>query len=771
MKNKVKWFVLLLVSCVVVAGGESRQPNIVLILVDDVGTGWIPPYADRLSPADVEPEVLHFYEQKRNGGNPLDVQKHLDAARNCMPTLSRLAKQGAVFSRCFATASLCAPSRAGLMTGTFQQRWGAYWNKDVYDDGVPLDRVVMAEPLHAAGYRTAMIGKWHIAGKDLAILQQAWTDRGGTGPVPEGQAQTLRHDKAVKYGYAYESSSTPGQHPLDRGFDYYFGYNSHGDKYYESKTLWENHDRVPQRPKGELLTDLLNNKSCEFITSALEQKQPFFLYYAPMTLHGAIHAPPEHYSDAFDTGIPFSNIYAGHLLALDDGIKKIFQTLEKQGQASNTLFILSADNGCTTYSVPPYNAPNRGGKGTGWLGGMNVPLVVWQPGVVHPGFNKQIVSLADMMPTVLEAAGAEIPDGIDGISLMPFLRGEKKKGPRDSLVSCGIHSSHWSYFYEGQGDINYQDGPRSPMYAWELKGDTLLMQITPLAPGLMKSLPGGLPSRTLMYDISTDRHETTDLHGQFPERTEAMKGDIRKWLGGMEPPIFSQKADYQMLLTGAEMPAEKPAPTGVVYRDDFGGDAASVAKDATVPEVADPAFLDAGSHTGLDGQGHLISTVAQPNANYRFRVDAAPLTSRPVSAIKYTVVFTAPTNDWIGIGYLEKNRNGLSVASANAGPWVQYGADGSVAVHGGSALFGSLAVFKAAYSSGDVVTAEMTYRLEDQTVALSINGKVVAEAVSVSRVNEKGEDSPPVAGWVQIQFRNQAVDGAYVDSFQLETIP
>ena len=771
MKNKIKWVILLLAFCAVVAGGESRRPNIVMILIDDVGTGWIPPYAERLVPADVEPEVLRFYEQKRNGGNPLDVQKHLDAARTCMPHLSTLAKDGAVFDRCFATASLCGPSRAGLLTGMFQQRWGAYWNMDVYHHGVPADRVVMAEPLQAVGYRTGMIGKWHIATRDLSIVDQFWADQGNTGPIPETALEKLVRNKTVRYDYAYESSSTPGQHPLDRGFDYYFGYNSHDDKYYESKTLWGDHHRVPQRPEGELLTDLFNDKSCEFITSALEEKQPFFLYYAPMTLHGAIHAPPEHYSNAFDTGIPFSDIYAGHLLALDDGIGKIFQTLEKYGQASNTLFILSADNGCTTYSVPPYNAPNRGGKGTGWLGGMNVPLVVWQPGVVQPGINREITSLADVMPTVLDAAGAEIPDGLDGVSLMPFLRGETENGPRDSLVSCGIHSSHWSYFYEGQGDINYRDGPRSPMYAWKLTGDTLLMEITPLAPGLMKSLPNGLPARTLMYDLSTDRRQMQDIHRQYPERTEAMAHDIRKWLGGMKPPLFSQQAEYQMLLTGTENPVDNPVSTGVLYRDDFSGAAAPVAKDATVPEVAAPAFRDAGSRTGLDGQGHLISTVSQPTANYRFRVDAIPLTSVPVSAIKYTAVFKAPTNDWIGIGFSEKNKNGLSVAAANAGPWVQYGADGSVAVHGGSALSGSRTVFKAAYSSGDVVTAEMIYRLKDQTVALFINGKGIAEAVPLSHVNEKGEVSPPVAGWVQIQFWNQAMDGAYVDRFQIETIP
>jgi uncharacterized sulfatase len=527
----------------------ATPPNIVMILIDDVGTGWIPPYADRLTPDDLEPEILNFHAQKRNNGTPIDTEKHLQAARSCMPYLAGLAKDGAVFDRCFATASLCAPSRAGLLTGTFQQRWGAYWNMDVDNYGVPTNRVVLAEPLSAAGYRCGMIGKWHIATKDPAILQKVWSDQGGAGEIPANKLAEIT--KTAKENHAYQSSSLPGQHPLDRGFDYYFGYNSHDSKYYRSKDLWENHSRVPQRPEGELLTDLFNDKACGFIDSALKEKKPVFLYYAPMTLHGAIHPPPEHYSEKFDTGVKFSNEYAGHLLALDDGIRKIFQTLEKYGQATNTLFLFSADNGGTVYAVPPHNAPYRGGKGTGWLGGMHVPFIVYQAGVVKPGIHNDIVSLADVMPTILEEAGSEIPPGIDGKSLLPLLRGETAKGPRDSLVSCGIHSSHWSYFYEGGGDINLRDGPVSPMYVWALKGDSLLLQITPLKPGIMASLPDGLPARTLLYDLSADRQQRKDLHGLYPEKTETLKREIQRWLHEMPEPLSSQQEDYRMLRDSA----------------------------------------------------------------------------------------------------------------------------------------------------------------------------------------------------------------------------
>ena len=504
----------------------AAAPNVVLILMDDIGVGWSPPYAERITPADVEELIVKKYEAKRNGGGPINVQKHIEAARNCMPYVSKLAKEGAVFDRCFATASLCAPSRSGLMTGSFQQRWGAYDLADVDEYGVPADRTMLAEPLKASGYRCGVIGKWHLAKKD----------------------ETLKEKGTKGGGAAYGSSSISGQHPLDRGFDYYFGYNSHGDKYYESDTLWENHDRVPKRPKGEFLTDLFNEKAQAFVETALKDKQPFFLYYAPMTLHGGILPPPEKYSKQFDTGVKFSNEYAGHLLALDEGIKQIFETLEKYGQEQNTLFILSADNGCPDYGVPPYNAPNRGGKGTGWLGGMNVPLIIWKPGVVKPEINREIVSLADVMPTVLETVGIAAPKGIDGKSLLPFLRGDVAAGPRTSLCSSGLHASHWSHFYEGDGEANKQDGTTAPLYVWRIEGDKLLMRITETKRGIYTSLPDGIPARTLLYDLATDRKQMNDLHEEFPEQGKEIDQGIHEWLGGMKEPLTTQQADYKMLL-------------------------------------------------------------------------------------------------------------------------------------------------------------------------------------------------------------------------------
>ncbi len=124
-----------------------------------------------------------------------------------------------------------------------------------------------------------------------------------------------------------------------------------------------------------------------------------------MTIHGNITACPAKYSDKFKSGTPSTDNFAGHLLALDEGIKEIYSVLEKAGQAENTLFILCTDNG-GVYPVPPYNAPFKGGKATGWLGGTNSPLIMVMPGKTKAKFDNNLVSCLDILPTALDICRA-----------------------------------------------------------------------------------------------------------------------------------------------------------------------------------------------------------------------------------------------------------------------------------------------------------------------------------------------------------------------------
>ena len=533
-----------------VALPASARPNVIVIVLDDIGTGWVPPYADRLSPEDIEPEIYAQYVRVHGHQGEVDKQKHIDTARVCMPTLSKLADEGMIFNHAFATAALCAPSRAGLLTGTFQQDWGAYWNKDIDDYGIPPERTVLAAPLAQAGYRTGIIGKWHVAPKDPAIIEKIWVeDLGQQLPVAKYYNGLWPEIEKRLKGTAWITSSQPGYHPLDRGFDYYFGYNSHDDLDYESDTLWEGRTRVSKRPPGEFLTDLFNEKACAFIRDALAAHEPFFLYYAPKTLHGPISAPPAHYTAAFDSGNQFTDEYAGHLLALDHGIEMMLETLREYGQLDNTLIIFTSDNGCTLYYVPPYNAPNRGGKGTGGSGGLNVPFIVWQPGTVRSGVSDELVSLTDIMPTALEAAGADIPDDISGRSLLPYLKGEASHGPHETLGASSIHSSRWSYSYEADGENNKQDATDAPLYTWTSDGGYQLMLVSPIKPGLYKHLPEGYPAQTLLYDMQSDPQQRHNLADAHPEQVARLSAGIHQWLADKQLPLTSQQQDYERMLT------------------------------------------------------------------------------------------------------------------------------------------------------------------------------------------------------------------------------
>lgn len=551
------WFKVTAAGLLLLLAGflHAGPPNVVLIVADDLGTGWMPFHANRLSPGDLEPEILASYAQKRGRLGKVDPEKHLEAARTAMPFLDQLARKGVIFDNAFATAALCSPSRAALLTGTFQQQWGAYAIQDIEETGIPSERTVIAEPLKAAGYATAMIGKWHVSKKDPTLIERVWTEQLGESlPIPRGYKGRWPELSKLLEASGYRSSSLREQHPLNRGFDYYFGFNSHDSKYFEARDLWENFERVPVRPAGEFLTDLLSDKATGFISAAMDQQKPFFLYYAPLTLHGPIVPPPSRYTEKFQTGHRFTDEYAGHLLALDEGIRQIFAAVEARGELENTLFIFTTDNGCTLYNVPPYNAPNRGGKGTGWLGGLNVPLVIWGKDVKGGRITKEIVSLADLMPTILEFAGADVPRGISGKSYRSYLAGHEARGPRDSLSSVGIQSSRWSYFYEGNGENNVQDAAQCPLYAWHFDGQFLLMRITPTKPGLYKSLPEGLPAQVLLYDMRDDRPQRKNLADSHWDRVEAMDESLRQWLGGVMEPMQRQKQDYRALLRKVAKP-------------------------------------------------------------------------------------------------------------------------------------------------------------------------------------------------------------------------
>jgi uncharacterized sulfatase len=538
------------------AGGslpaETVAPptNIIVVNLDDISPPWFPPYARRVKPTDVEERICREYAAEHKSEGTFDLAKHIDAACHSAPFLDSLAQNGMVFDRCFATSSLCAPSRSALLTGCYQQRWGTFSIPDMYAIGIPADVPVLVEDFKQAGYVCGMVGKWHVAMHDESLWDkaeaQATAAAGGVKPARKVIAAAAKL-------LGYDTSSKPGQGPLDRGFDYFFGYNNHASEYYGAYDLWDGRQLVPKRPPDEFLTDLFNQKCADFVEQQVEKKQKFLLYYAPMALHGALKPPPVKYSSQFHTGIAFSDEFAGHILAVDEGLKKIYAILKAHGEDQNTLLLFSADNGQNYYQVPPYNAPYRGGKGTGWLGGSHEPLIISWPAQLHGGIHNELVSTMDIFATALDAAGLKPTKPIDGRSLLPLMIGQTTTGPHDQLFCAGIHSANWSDTYFGDapsGEVHsgpIHDEKTCPLFAWRQDDGSILTYITRTAPGLYAAVPNGLPEQRLFYNLKTDPMENTNLYADTPEVQKAA-AELATWLSQTKPPTAIHQSDYPELL-------------------------------------------------------------------------------------------------------------------------------------------------------------------------------------------------------------------------------
>lgn len=181
--------------------------------------------------------------------------------------------------------------------------------------------------------------------------------------------------------------------------------------------------------------------------------------------------------------------------------------LDKYGQRDSTLFIIASDNGAP-YVTPPYNAPFKGGKGTGWLGGSHCPLIMTLPGQTLHAIVDDPVSTADILPTALDFAGIEIPGHIDGRSLKPLLTGETDKGPHDIVFSSGLHATRWSFSYFGEKIF---DSDRCPLFAWAVTRDHVLLYLTATPAGLYETYPDGLPPSMQLSELSSDPKQSSDL--------------------------------------------------------------------------------------------------------------------------------------------------------------------------------------------------------------------------------------------------------------------
>ena len=375
MKNK--FFLVLIIFLIASCSSEDSPPNIIIIISDDQG------YAD-----------VGFHGSKEI----------------LTPNIDRIAKNGVIFSQGYVSYAVCSPSRAGLITGRYQNRFGYTRNillapKDSLM-GLPISEQTLPEVLNNVDYKTKAIGKWHLGA----------------------------HESLV---------------PEKRGFDEFFGFLIGGHRYFPNDLtlndlteasrqmdgyitkIYDNGKRVNTK---KYLTEELSDNAVKFIEDNSED--PFFLYLS----YNAPHTPLQ----ATDTDLERNNhidvekrrTYAAMVSSMDDGVGLILDKLEEKNISENTIVIFFSDNGGVEWYNFSDNGPLRGIKGDFFEGGIRVPFTMQWPKKIKPGiiYNKPIIAL-DVFATVVSAASAEkfIKNNIDGVNLIPYINGEINGSPHDYL--------------------------------------------------------------------------------------------------------------------------------------------------------------------------------------------------------------------------------------------------------------------------------------------------------------------------------------------------
>ncbi|RRB07936.1 hypothetical protein EHT25_05610 [Larkinella rosea] len=405
------------------------------------------------------------------------------------PNIDQLAKEGMRFTQYYAGSSVCAPSRAVLMTGQHTGHTYIRGNYDYETEGnlpIPDSTITLPEVLKKAGYRTAMIGKWGL---------------GGPG-------------------------STGG--PNRQGFDYSLGYLDQRKAHdYYIPYLWENEKKYPleKNRDGNRNTyshDVFAEAALTFIRET--KNHPFFLYL-PFTIpHGKLEVPTDAPYSLEKWSQPQKN-YAAMITRLDGDIGRIVALLNELGIDQNTLIVFTSDNGPVKAVADQFdsNGPFRGYKLDLYEGGIREPMIVRWPGRIKAGSeNHEIAAAWDVLPTFCELAGATTPKAIDGISFLPTLLGKPQPKSHSNL--------YWEFFeinYNWNKPDNkfpriYLDKQAARMGDWKaVRADLLTKPDAPLE----------------LYNLKDDVGETKNVAAAHPDvvlqmtellRTSRREGDFFK---------------------------------------------------------------------------------------------------------------------------------------------------------------------------------------------------------------------------------------------------
>ncbi len=427
-----------------------EKPNILLILTDDLG--W----------SDVG----------FNGCSDI-----------LTPNLDRLASQGIVFTNGYVSHPYCSPSRAGLLTGRYQARFGhdcnlPYDRENDQTIGIPSSEILISEALKKIGYRTSAIGKWHVG-------------------------------------------DHPDLSPNRQGFDHWFGFPGGGMSYWGTprdpvRTVYRNGEPVTT-DELSYLTDDFTEEAIRMIVQ--EDDRPFFIYLAYNAPHAPDQAPQRYLEDTKHIEYGGRSVYAAMVQAVDAGVGRIDSILEAKGLKENTMVVFLSDNGGRTQHAD--NRPWRGHKGMLFEGGIKVPFFITWPEVLSSkGTYSLPVSALDLYPTFLHAAGTgyRSKKQLDGTSLLPYLSGEIRERPHDSL------------FWRSVGGFEYAVRVKDfKLYKSAYKEQTLLFDLQ-LDPSERDNLA---PSHQNLVTMMERAYQTWDADniapGWFDPHRENVLKEEERW--------------------------------------------------------------------------------------------------------------------------------------------------------------------------------------------------------------------------------------------------
>lgn len=459
--------IFLFTLCVIFLGACSQdkavqKPNIIVIFTDDQG------YSD------------------------VGIQGIVDDIKT--PHLDQLGRDGIRMTSGYVTAPQCIPSRAGLMSGRYQERFGVDHNGTW---PVPLDELLLPQRLQKAGYVTGMVGKWHL---DPNHVMDPWIEENLPEVAAKPRNQRGPADISAEIRKPY--------YPSERGFmETYYGPMG---RYWANFDLEGNDQEYTWRPDPRFRLDVQSDAALAFVKR--NHDQPFFLYLSYFAPHVPLEATEE-YLARFPGDMPERRRYCLAMMsAIDDGVGRLRKSLKEYEIDQNTLIFFISDNGAPTKMVKEdrtlefkggawdgsLNDPLIGEKGMLSEGGIRVPFLVTWPAVLPAGkeYHEAVISM-DVAATAVAVAGLDHPDELDGVNLIPYLTGEKRGAPHKYLFwrfwdQTAVRSGNWKFLKAGEFEF--------------------------------------------LFDLDPDGVESENLIGHYPDKAAELKEALETWASDLYEP-------------------------------------------------------------------------------------------------------------------------------------------------------------------------------------------------------------------------------------------